>query len=126
MMKVFCLLFLIPSICARGEQGEEDKMSQFDGGESQLDGGESQHDGGESRLEDYQRKIINKEAVENYFIMKDNGYKYNPRFVGIKATKITSIASTSYSYFLTLLWVVFGLLIGQVIREVFSQYRDQQ
>merc|ERR1719318_735792 len=129
MMKVFCLFFLIPYICARGE---EDKMSQHDGVESQHDGGKSQHDGGksqhdgvESRLNDYQRKIINKEAAENYFIMTDKETKHNPRFVRIKATESTSVAST-YTYFLTLLWVVFGILIGQVIRDAFSQYRDQK
>merc|ERR1719318_1317931 len=115
MMKVFCLFFLIPYICARGE---EDKMSQHDGVESQ-------YDGLESRLNDYQRKIMNKEAAENYFIMTDKETEHNPRFVRIKATESTSVAST-YTYFLTLLWVVFGILIGQVIRDAYSQYKDQK
>ena len=63
MRKVFCLLFLIPSISAMRKQGKEDKMSTpF-----------RHHDEGERRLNDYQRNIINKvknvKSVDNNNLM---------------------------------------------------------
>jgi hypothetical protein len=63
MKKVFCLLFLVPSISAMRKKGKEENISiPF-----------RHHDGGERRLNDYQRKIINKvknvKSVDNNNLM---------------------------------------------------------
>eukprot|EP00090_Calanus_glacialis_P041713 TRINITY_DN74233_c0_g1_i1.p1 TRINITY_DN74233_c0_g1~~TRINITY_DN74233_c0_g1_i1.p1 ORF type:complete len:194 (+),score=30.67 TRINITY_DN74233_c0_g1_i1:36-617(+) len=84
---------------------------------------------GTKTLNTYKRGIIDKEAAENYYVMGDTENEQNEHnSLNEARTSLIKISVQAPAYgltSLTLFWILFGILTGQVIRTVLNKHHPQ-